>query len=299
MKYELILIRYGEIALKGIETRNRFENILVNNIKKALESKKIIFKTKKERGRIYVFTDQIKDSISVLKKIFVITSISPAVKINSEMNSMSEFAVKFSKENKLTKNKSFALRVTRTGSHVYSSQDVAVKLGNDIVKATNAKVDLTNPDFKLFIEIRNKDAYFYVDKIRCMGGMPYKSQGNVLCLADNINSILASWYLVRRGCNVIILYSGNTLAKVIDNFSKNWFLDLKKTTIKPKDDLYRAIDKICSDNSCEAVVTGFLIDDMKEINNLTKNCNLPILHPLIAMDKEEINKKNKEIGLKI
>ena len=132
-----------------------------------------------------------------------------------------------------------------------------------------------------------------------MGGMPYKSQGNVLCLADNINSILASWYLVRRGCNVIILYSGNTLAKVIDNFSKNWFLDLKKTTIKPKDDLYRAIDKICSDNSCEAVVTGFLIDDMKEINNLTKNCNLPILHPLIAMDKEEINKKNKEIGLKI
>ena len=147
MKYELILVRYGEIALKGKETRNRFENILVNNIRNALNSKKILHKIKKERGRIYVFTDQIQDSIDILQKVFGITSVSPAVKINSDMDVMSKFAVKVAKENNLTERNSFALRVTRTGSHSFSSQDVAVKLGSDIVDATGAKVDLSNPFF--------------------------------------------------------------------------------------------------------------------------------------------------------
>jgi len=299
VKYELIIVRYGEIALKGKETRNRFENILVNNIKKALDSKKISFKIKKERGRIYVYTDQIQDSIGVLQKVFGITSVSPAVKINSDMDVMSKFAVKVAKENNLTQKNSFALRVTRTGSHNFSSQDVAVKLGKDIVKVTSAKVDLSNPSFKLSIEVRNDNAFFYVDKIRCAGGMPFNSQGSVLCLADNVNSILASWYLMRRGCKIFFLCVDESLSGVIDGFSKDWFVSMKTMTASEKENLYDVMSKICADNICEAIVTGYLIDDMLEIKNLKKNCDLPILHPLIAMEKEEINKKCKEIGLRL
>ena len=78
MNYELIIIRYGEIALKGKETRKYFENCLISNIKTVLILKNISAIIKKERGRIYLYTDYIKESIDVLKRIFGIISISPA-----------------------------------------------------------------------------------------------------------------------------------------------------------------------------------------------------------------------------
>ena len=98
MKYDLILVRYGEIALKGRETRRRFESILVNNIKNALNTENISNKINKEMGRIFIHTTQIDKSISVLKKIFGITSISPCNKIESKIESISKLAIKISKE---------------------------------------------------------------------------------------------------------------------------------------------------------------------------------------------------------
>jgi thiamine biosynthesis protein ThiI len=191
VKYELILIRYAELGLKATETRNRFENTLINNIRNALKTKEISFELRRERGRIYVFTNQINKSIDVLQKIFGITSISPAVKTSSKMEAISKVAIDISKE-KLTKKKSFALRVTRTGNHSFTSQDVAVQIGNDVVKATNSSVNLTNPDFELFIEIRDKNAYLFIQKIRCNGGLPLRTQGKILVLVDSLESILAA-----------------------------------------------------------------------------------------------------------
>ena len=132
MEYKLIIVRYGEIALKGEATRRHFENCLINNIKNALNIKQIPYRIKMERGRIYAYTNQIKKGLDVLQKIFGITSISPAAPIQSNMNSMSSLATSISKE-KLTKEKSFAIRSTRMGEHSFTSQDVAVKIGNDVV----------------------------------------------------------------------------------------------------------------------------------------------------------------------
>ena len=80
-------------------------------------------------------------------------------------------AIKISQET-LNKEKSFAIRVTRTGNHDFSSQDVAVKIGNAIVKATKATVNLIKPDFELFIEIRNDNSFIFTEKIRGTGGLP-------------------------------------------------------------------------------------------------------------------------------
>jgi len=300
VKFELIIIRYGEIALKGKETRNRFENVLVSNIKNALQTEKIVHKIKKERGRIYVFTDEIQKSISVLQKLFGITSVSPAAQVKSDMDSMSNFAVKIAKENKLTEKTSFALRVTRTGNQNYSSQDVAVKLGNDIVNATAAKVDLTNPFFKLFIEIRQKEAFFFVEKIRGIGGMPLNTQGKVLCLVDNCNSIFAAWYLMRRGCKVVFTCLDESYCDAIENFSKEWYASSDIVLVdSKKEDFYKTLNKIGVENNCDAIVTGFVFDDISKIKTITEKCNVPVLHPLIAMEKDEIKNKCKEIRLKI
>ena len=98
MKNELIIVRYGEIGLKAKETRKRFENTLIKNIKNALQTKQISFKTSREQGRIYVYTDQIDESINVLKKIFGIVSVSPALKTYSNLNDISKHAVSISNE---------------------------------------------------------------------------------------------------------------------------------------------------------------------------------------------------------
>jgi len=98
VEYELIIVRYGEIALKGKTTRRHFENCLISNIKNALNREQITHRIKKEWGRIYVYTNHIDKSMDVLQKIFGIVSMSPAVQTQSNMDSMSNLAVSISKD---------------------------------------------------------------------------------------------------------------------------------------------------------------------------------------------------------
>ena len=303
MKYELILVRYGEIALKSKEIRKRFEDTLVSNIKKAFDQEDILEKILKEWGRIYVYTNQIGKSINVLKKIFGIMSISPAIQTTSNIESISNKAIDISKEN-LNEKKSFALRVKRTGKHLFTSQDAAIKIGNDIINATKARVDLTNPDFELFIEIRNDKSFLFIEKIKGYSGMPIGTQGNILALIDTSQSILASWYLIHRGCRPIFLLNNEIKKDVLERFMSHWFIKSKIIKIYPRINIYEQINKTASKHNCNAVVSGItLFDDSKNVLNyikqLKKQLILPVLYPLIAMDNEEINRKSKEIGLLI
>ena len=302
MEYELIIVRYGEIALKGKTTRRHFENRLVSNIKNALNREQITHSIKKEWGRIYVYTNQINKSMDVLQRIFGIVSMSPTVQTQSNMSSMSNLAVSISKD-ALTEEKTFAIRATRGGNHKYTSQDVAVELGNDLVKATKASVDLTKPDFKLFIEIRDESAYIFTEKIRGTGGLPLGTQGKLLALIDDSDSILAAWYLMRRGCTIIFVNINKSITDILNSFITNWYAESDVIMIDPKQSsLYENLNKTASERNCDAVVTGHIIykdfqKKLSEIMLMKKHMNLPILHPLLSMENEDINKKCKEIGI--
>ena len=301
MKYELILIRYGEIALKGKVTRRYFENALIKNIKSALKTENIPHTIGREWGRIYVFTSQINESIDVLQRIFGITSFSPSLKTTADMGAISDFALDISRKI-LTKEKSFALRVTRTGNHEFTSQDVAINIGSDIVGATHAKVDLNTPDFELFIEIRNENAYLFTKKIRGIGGMPSNTQGKSLALIDDSKSILAAWYLMRRGCTVIFLNTNKSNTDALQSFMSKWYVESGIHTLGVKENIYESLNKKASEEKCDAVVTGHtlnenLSDSLSDISQLKRHVEHLILHPLIAMDKNEINKKCEEVGV--
>jgi len=303
VNYELIIIRYGEIALKGRETRRRFENALVSNIENAFIKEKLSSKIIKEWGRIYVYTAQINKCINILRKIFGITSISPALQTKSDIESISKLAVDISKK-VLIKEMSFAIRATRTGKHAFTSQDVAIKIGNEIVKATRASVNLKNPDFELFIEIRNDKAFLFTKKIRCAGGMPYGTQGNVLALINELDSILAAWYLMRRGCKIISVITKEFNKDILNSFLENWFVKSDIYTIDSENNIYEQINRIACERNCDAVVTNHTVFNnsknmLSEVKQLKKYVNIPILHPLISMNKEEIIKKCKEIGLPV
>jgi thiamine biosynthesis protein ThiI len=303
VKYKIIIIRYGEIALKGKFTRRYFENALIKNIKKALKTKNIANTIGREWGRIYVYTKQINESIDVLQKIFGIISVSPSFKTTSEINDISDFVINISKEN-LTKEKSFALRVTRTGKHEFTSKDVAIKIGNDIINETQAKVDLDTPDFELFIEIRNENTYIFTKKIRGIGGMPQGTQGKILALIDKPESILAAWYLIRRGSKVIFLIKDKFKIDMLKSFMSKWNIESNIDKLDLKENVYNILNKKANEENCDAIVTGLFLDknistSLSEIYNLKKYVKFLILHPLIAMDKNEINNKCEEIGISI
>ena len=298
MKYDLILVRYGEIALKGKEVRRRFEDTLIQNIKNAFFKEKIESKINKEYGRIFIFTSQIDKSLIILKKIFGINSISPVFKTISTLEKISDLAQIVAKEN-IDKNKSFAIRASRTGNHSFTSQKVAEFVGSNIVKSTNASVNLTNPDFELFIEVRNKDCYIFTEKIRCAGGMPVGSQGKVLALIENTDSILAAWYMVHRGCKLVLLNTSKKNDDIIESFTNNWLLNPDIFKINSSEDLFLKINDISKQLECKALVTGHSLinTSLEEIKEFKKHINLPILFPIIAMDKDEIKKNSKGIGL--
>ena len=303
MNYNLIIIRYGEIALKAKETRKRFENTLISNITNALNNENLSFKIMKDWGRIYISTTQINKCKNILQKIFGIISISPAFQISSNMDTISKAALDISKK-KLGVEKSFAIRVTRTGKHNFTSQDVAIKIGSDIVKATKAKVNLTKPDFELFIEIRNDKAFIFTEKIKGPGGMPLGTQGRVLALINSLDSILAAWYLMRRGCKITFVKFKKINKNILNSFLKDWHTKSDILSLKKEDNIAEKVNKIANKQKCEAIVTDHSIyksgkEVLSELNQLKKTINLPILNPLISMEKDEITKKCKEIGLPV
>lgn len=302
MNYDLILVRYGELSLKSDYVRKKFELKLINNIKNAFKSNNLNCEIRRERGRVYLYVEEVYKGFEILKRIFGITSFSPVIKTTLDIDDMVITALSFFQKNQ-PKIKSFALQVTRIGNHDFSSQDVAIKIGQEILNVTKLKVNLTNPDFELFIEIRNDNAYLFTDKICGMGGLPLGTQGKVIALIDSPKSILAAWYLMRRGCRIVFTTVNDKDIDLLHSFIKNWYADLDIVmVVLDKQKLYEKLKNIAAERSCDALVTGHTIYDtscdvLSDIKQIKQHISLPILHPLIAMDSDEIDKKCKELGI--
>jgi tRNA uracil 4-sulfurtransferase len=292
MKFEVILLRYGELSLKSNYVRKAFESSLVRNIKKALLRENIPHEIRTTRGRIYLITAEISRSIAILPRIFGIVSFSPAVETTSRMQDISTIAQQLMK-NVLTNEKSFAIRATRVGKHPFSSQDVAVTIGDDLVTATHARVSLNNPDIELFIEIRDENTHLFTQKIKGAGGLPLGTQGRILSLIETPFSLLATWYLMRRGCSAVIVNIDKSNEDTIHSFLRHWYADAEIIFMDPTlEDFSHRLSVIASEKNCEALVTGHSLEDstspLPTLMDLKKNSLIPILSPLIAMTHEEM-----------
>jgi len=301
MNHDLILIRYGELALKSAFVRRQFESALTRNIKQVFQTQNIPYTLQKQWGRIYLHTKEIDKSIPLLTKIFGITSVSPAVQTTADIQEISCQAILIAKEH-IKKNNIFALRVTRTGNHCFTSQDIAIKIGDDIRKATKARVDLTHPDVELFIEIRDNKAFFFLEKIRGPGGLPLGTQGNVVALIDTKESLLASWYLMRRGCTVTFVSLDESLTDSINSFLNTWQVNFPIIVVSDKKNLTSTLQNIIVERNADALVTGhtlFSATALAEITHFKNQLNYPVLSPLCVMDKKEIRQKCTSLGISL
>lgn len=333
MKFDHILVRYGELTLKS-GNRNTFVNQLKSNIKYALiplEGYKVLA----NRDRMYVEVTEDADVEEIMRrisKVFGVHSVSPVVKVEKDIEAIKEAAVVLAKDID-EPGKTFKVDAKRSDKGFpYETFDLQQILGGEILKhIEHLTVKVKDPDYKLLVEIRRDAAYLYSRVIKGAGGLPVGTGGKtLLMLSGGIDSPVAGIEVMRRGVTIEAIHfhsppftSEEAKQKVIDltqimaetageiKLHLVPFTDIQKmihktvpenlTMTSTRRMMMRIADQFARQIDAKALVNGEnlgqvasqTLGSMYAINAVT---NLPILRPLLTYDKEEIVKKAKAMG---
>lgn len=326
----VIVIRYSEIHLKG-GNRNYFEKALLKNIKLALENIDCV--TSRFNSRYFVSDYKPADEnliIAKLQTVFGIHSISKALQIKSDKTILFNFF-----ENYKLDAKTFKVDTTRADkSFPMSSMEISREVGGIILDNNpNLSVDLHNPEKVVYIDIReNGFTYIFDDHIKCLGGMPVGTAGKgLVLLSGGIDSPVAGFKVAKRGMNIMGIHFHSY--PYTSEQAKNKVIKLA-SLIKPYTQIYKLIcipftkiqeeihkhcdpefmitmmrrfmvriaEKVAKIYKCQALVTGEslgqvasqTIESITSTNSVAQD--MPILRPLITMDKEEIVEVAKKIN---
>ncbi len=327
---KVILVRYGEIILKGLN-RPVFEEKLMNNIKKTLYGMGKV-NIIRSQARIYiepVFDDFDFDmSIAKLLKVFGIVSVSPVWKIETDFDSIKSHSLDMAKQlcNKLQNKDGISFKVeTKRGNKRFpmESPEICATLGEHLLdNIPGLRVDVHNPDFTVFVEVR-ESTYIYSEIFPSNGGLPVGTNGKaMLLLSGGIDSPVAGWMLAKRGVEIeaVHFYSYPytserakekviTLAKILAGYCYRIrlhvipFTDIQLKindncpseyiTIIMRRAMMRISEIIARKNGAEALITG---ESMGQVASQTMQglavtnavVTMPVFRPLIGMDKNEV-----------
>ena len=321
VEYNCILIRFGEIFLKG-HNRKFFEDLLICNIKSALKPLKYTFL--RSQGRYYVedAKEETSEIMSRLTRVFGIHSVSPAVKVRTDEEELFKTAIAMS-----PMTGKFRVTVKRADKRLpFTSAEMAGKIGGALLKASGGKlkVDLFDYDFELNVDIRdNGYSYLFYDKIPGAGGLPVGCSGSgMLLLSGGIDSPVAGWLMAKRGVRLNAIHfhsfpytSELALQKVKDLAARlSGYTGGVKLFVVPFTEIQYAIHEKCPESfmitimrrfmmriaeriarreECGAIITGESLGQvasqtMQSMNVTNSVVTLPVFRPLIGFDKEEI-----------
>lgn len=314
---EVILVKYGELTTKG-ENRDIFIDLLAKNIKNILKEHNI--KIIKNNVRMYIECDNIDSALKKLTKVFGIHGITKAYKIEKDKDVILSKALEIMKN----KNGTFKVDTNRADKKFeIGSMEFNNIVGGHILKNTNLKVDVHNPDTTLHIEIRGEGVYIYTDVIKGIGGYPVGTQGKaLLMLSGGIDSPVAGYLSLKRGIDIDCIYfeapphtSQNalekvkTLASIINEYSGNIrllvvpFTKLQEAIYKNGADtymitvmrrmMYRIASEVSKKYGYKAIINGESIGQvasqtLDSIGVIETVAELPIIRPVACMDKLEI-----------
>ncbi|MDW7732223.1 MAG: tRNA uracil 4-sulfurtransferase ThiI [Methanolobus sp.] len=212
--FDVIIVRYGELALKSTGVRNWYEKILMSNIEAMLKQNGVSYSgISREWGRVFIHTSDTRAAKSAAD-VFGVVSTSPAQTTEATLESASKVCATVA-DGFVQEGESFAIRAKRTGNHDFSSRELAIKCGDAVWEMLESKgmkpsVDLTNPDREIFVEMRQTHAYVFTEIVQGVGGLPLGTQGKMVSLVSGgIDSPVATWLLMKRGVEIIPVYCNN------------------------------------------------------------------------------------------
>lgn len=333
--YRAFLIKYSEIGIKG-KNRYVFENILKENIRKALEALMPGYVISKEQGRVFVECPEgydYEDTIEALKKVFGIAGICPVVVIEDiEWENLKLKVGDYVEKRYPNREFSFKVEAKRADKHYpIESPDICIKMGAYLLnRFPEMKVDVHQPEVRITVEVRSK-GYVYSEVIPGPGGMPVGSNGKaMLLLSGGIDSPVAGWMISKRGVSLEATYfhappytSDRAQQKVVDlariisaytgpiklnvvNFTEIQLYIYEtcpheELTIIMRRYMMRIAETLAERGNCLALVTGESIGQvasqtMQSLMATNAVCTLPVYRPLIGFDKQEIVEISEKIG---
>ncbi|HBQ63487.1 MAG TPA: tRNA 4-thiouridine(8) synthase ThiI [Clostridiales bacterium] len=331
----IILVRCGEIMLKGLN-RHAFERVLLKNIRHSLEGMGE-FGLVLSQSRIYVEPKDdsfvMSGALRAISRVPGITSVSPAWKIPTDWPVIKQKAVELTRE-RVSKNSFHTFKVdARRGdkSFFLDSPGIMRELGAMILEQfPEFKVDVKNPDFTVFVEVREQ-TYLYTECIPGCGGLPVGTGGKgLLLLSGGIDSPVAGWMMARRGMTLegIHFFSYpytslrsrekvQTLGGILSSYSGYFalhvvpFTSIQETirdkvpedhqTILTRRIMMQIAQEVAEKRGLHALITGESLGQVasQTIQGLTvtgAGIPIPILRPLIGMDKNEVVELARKIG---
>lgn len=323
---EIILIKIGEIVLKGLNKRS-FEKTLINNIKYRIR-KAGNFEIKNAQSTIYIIpSDDESDldmAIEIVKKIFGIAKLSRCACVDKDINKIKECAYNYLKD-KLPYVFSFKVEAKRSDKlFPMKSPDICRELGGYLLERfKNLKVDVHNPEITVTVEIRDFGAYVRYDDIKGAGGIPVGTSGKAMVLiSGGIDSPVASFMLAKRGLELNAIHFVSPpytseraedkvkrlLEKVAEYSGRIKLFIVPFTEIQEsikdncKEELFTIImrrfmmkisSSIAKREECKALITGESLGQVASQTLLALGCtdeasDMIIFRPLIGMDKDEI-----------
>lgn len=330
----LILVRYGEIALKGAN-RPSFIKQLRSNIHACLQGRDVPHTIEMVHGRIYVHTEQVQQALEGLRTVFGVVSFSPAVAAPAEFEAICEAALAVAREAGHSPSRSFRVLASRADkTFPIISPELKRLVGDRIHKTLGGRVDLSDAaDLTVGVEVRPEGARVYGQTFPGPGGLPLGTGGRAVALiSGGIDSPVAAWMMMKRGCVIIPVHLSQSEVetnKALENcqqlaaWSHGWrirpivinqeeafgetYRKLQRigaerwTCIFCKRTLMAKAAELAVEHHANAIVTGENLGQvasqtLPSLEAISYGVPKPILRPLIGFDKVEITGLAQRIG---
>ena len=323
---EIILLKYGEIALKGLN-KSVFESMLMKTCRRRVRDLGE-FKIYKSQSTMYcepVSPDaDIDGAFDRLSKVFGFAGIARAAVVEKDFSKIQETAAEYLAD-QLEENETFKVEAKRSDkSFPMKSPEICAELGGYLLeKFPHLRVDVHHPDLTVTVEVRDYAAYVRGEQLPGAGGMPIGSAGKgMLLISGGIDSPVAGYMMARRGLELTAIHfvsppytSDMARHKVLDLVKKMCAYSGRITTlVVPFTHIQEEIRDKCAEEyftvimrrymmkiaqiaaeryGCEALITGESVGQVASQTIPAIACTdvatqLPVLRPLIGMDKDEI-----------
>ncbi|MGI6608326.1 MAG: tRNA uracil 4-sulfurtransferase ThiI [Erysipelotrichaceae bacterium] len=328
--YEYILIRYGELTTKG-KNKNEFIKKLADNMKSALNSyPKLVFERTRDHIYIHLNGTDPDELTPILENIFGIRSFSKTLKVENSI----EAIVNASRDIMKDKEGTFKVVTKRANKKFEFRSDIINRMvASEILKnfAPALKVDVHNPDYRLIIEIREKNTYIMAETILGSQGFPVGVGGKaMLMLSGGIDSPVAGYLVMKRGVKIECIHYASMpytsleslnkvkeLARIISVFQGKIKLHIIPFTAVQMEIyricdeayaitmmrrmMYRLAQRLAEKNGCLAIVNGESIGQvasqtLQSIAAISEVVDMPVIRPCATLDKLEIISIAKEIN---
>ncbi|WP_254274135.1 tRNA sulfurtransferase [Haloarcula marina] len=335
---DVVLVRHGDLGVKSEQVRRRMEARLAENLRAMLSAREVGGDVEVRRNRLFVHTDAPEAATAAAADTFGVVAASPAVTVDPTLDAIEDALAAATEAN--FDGGSFAVDARRAGpadAHPFASTDIESDGGAAVWNAVESLgydpvVDLEDPDFTLYVECRADEAYVFLERRDGPGGLPLGTQRPVVALVSGgIDSPVAAWKLMRRGCPVIPVYvdlgdyggpdhrararatverlsdyapgeemafhvvdAGDVVADLADAMSELRMLSLRRFMLA-------AAEAVAEDENAVGIVTGEAIGQKSSqtaanVAVTDAAATLPVHRPNLTLDKAEITEAARAIG---